>query len=382
MNIYKEGINNFLWKTLLQFQNEPFYKNYHLVGGTALTLLIGHRISDDIDLFTTEKIEKEKIFKYAQNIHKDVEIINDDKTIYQLYFPHKNLKIDFVQYPYKLLDPIITTNEGLHIVGKNDISAMKMSAVGTRGYEAKDFVDLYFLLKEMSIDNIIENFKIKYETENPLHYIRSLTYFDDVTSNSWKNIKFISEPISANLIKNTLIRSVRDYEKKLLNKNNQYNYNLQNNQNKLELNNDKSQEEYNPNSAIELKVALIKQNFKVYSIEIEKEHDNLQSKNKNDISYSINRIIYNDAVNLLEKVTSAPTDENILALHKSFHINTNYSYINNVSQCCFKKSRLQIYDTIEKLYADTLKNKYPHLDTVQNNSNFQQDGGNNGGGRK
>jgi len=220
LNIYKEGINTFLWDTLLQFQREPVYKNFHLVGGTALTLQIGHRFSEDIDLFTVENINKEKIFKYAQTIHKDVEILNDNEIIFQLYFPHKELKIDFVQYPYKLLDPIITTDEGLHMFGKNDISAMKMSAAGTRGYEAKDFVDLYFLLKEISIDKIIENFKKKYETENPLHYIRSMAYFDDVTPDSWKNINYISEPVSANLIKDTLINNVRKYEQQVLTKNN------------------------------------------------------------------------------------------------------------------------------------------------------------------
>jgi len=215
LNIHKKGINDFLWETLLRFQKEPFYKNYHLVGGTALTLLIGHRISDDIDLFTTENIDKERIFRYAQSIDKSVEVLNDDKNIYQLYFTDKDLKIDFVQYTYKLIDPIITTNEGLHMIGKNDISAMKMSAAGTRGYEAKDFVDLFFLLKEISIDNIIENFKKKYETENPLHYIRSMAYFDDVTSDSWNSIKYISKPVSANEIKNTLISNVRNYEKQI-----------------------------------------------------------------------------------------------------------------------------------------------------------------------
>ena len=220
MNIHKKGINVFLWETLIKYQNEPFYKNFHLVGGTALTLQIGHRISDDIDLFTVETLNKEKILIYAQDIHKNVEILNDDKTIFQLYFPHKNLKIDFVQYPYKLLDPVITTNEGLHMVGKNDIAAMKMSAAGTRGYEAKDFVDLYYLLKEMSIDNIIENYKKKYETENPLHYIRSMAYFDDVSPDSWKSIKMITEPLSTKKIKNTLIRNVRDYERRMFNINN------------------------------------------------------------------------------------------------------------------------------------------------------------------
>ena len=217
MNIYKKGINDFLWETLLKYQNEPFYKNFHLAGGTALTLQIGHRISNDIDLFTAESLNKEKLLLYAQDIHKNVEILNDDKTIFQLYFPHKNLKIDFVRYPYKLLDPLVTTNEGLHMVGKNDIAAMKVSAAGTRGYEAKDFVDLFFLLKEISIDNIIENFKRKYETENPLHYIRSMTYFDDVSPDSWKSIKMITEPLSVKEVKNTLIRNVRDYEQRMLN---------------------------------------------------------------------------------------------------------------------------------------------------------------------
>jgi hypothetical protein len=222
LKIYKEGVNKNLWETLLKFQNEPFFKNYHLVGGTALTLQIGHRISDDIDLFTTEELNKEKIFSYAQTIDKKVEVLNDDNTIYQLYFPSKGLKIDFVYYPYKLIDPIITTSEGLHFVGKNDISAMKMSAVGTRGYEAKDFVDLFYLLKEMPIEKIIDNFNNKYETENPLHYIRSMSYFEDVTLDSWKNLKMISDKISIKEIKSTLINNVRDYEKRILTLNDKY----------------------------------------------------------------------------------------------------------------------------------------------------------------
>ena len=215
MKIYKEAVNEFLWETLLQYQNEPYYRNFHLVGGTALSLQIGHRISDDIDLFTKETLNKDKIFKYAQKIHKSVEILNDDETIFQLYFPHKELKIDFVQYPYDLLDPLVTTKEGLHILGKNDISAMKMSAAGTRGYEAKDFVDIYYLLKEMPIDTIINNFKKKYQTENPIHYIRSMVYFDDVTLDSWKSIKMINDPLSTKEVKKSLIKSVKDYEKKM-----------------------------------------------------------------------------------------------------------------------------------------------------------------------
>jgi RNase H-fold protein (predicted Holliday junction resolvase) len=76
------------------------------------------------------------------------------------------------------------------------------------------------LLKEMSIDNIIENFKKKYENENPLHYIRSIAYFDDVTSDSWKSIKMISERMSSKAVKNTLVKNVIDYERRMFNTNN------------------------------------------------------------------------------------------------------------------------------------------------------------------
>jgi uncharacterized protein YeeX (DUF496 family) len=67
----------------------------------------------------------------------------------------------------------------------------------------------------MSIDTIIENFKKKYETENPLHYIRSMTYFNDVTLDSWNVIKMISESLSSEEVKNALIKEVKDYEKRM-----------------------------------------------------------------------------------------------------------------------------------------------------------------------
>lgn len=40
-----------LLKTL---QSEPLLTSTRLVGGTALSLQIGHRVSEDLDLFTTE----------------------------------------------------------------------------------------------------------------------------------------------------------------------------------------------------------------------------------------------------------------------------------------------------------------------------------------
>jgi predicted nucleotidyltransferase component of viral defense system len=46
---------------LKELQSFKTFENYFLVGGTALSLQLGHRISDDIDLFTRHDINKDEI---------------------------------------------------------------------------------------------------------------------------------------------------------------------------------------------------------------------------------------------------------------------------------------------------------------------------------
>lgn len=50
--LYYNTINVRLKKSLLTIMEAPIFNNFRLVGGTALSLLIGHRESVDIDLFT------------------------------------------------------------------------------------------------------------------------------------------------------------------------------------------------------------------------------------------------------------------------------------------------------------------------------------------
>ena len=216
MKLHKQGLSQFLWDTLCRFQNEKLFANYYLVGGTALSLQMGHRISDDIDLFTEEELPKDRILKFASSIRSNVEIINNDDTIFQIFFPDEILKIDFVHYPYKLLSLASENTDNIRMAGKDDISAMKMSAAGTRGNEAKDFIDLFFLLKEMSVYKIVENFKRKYETENVEHYLRSMVYFDDVPPASWDSIKMLSKKIPIDDVKKLLIGKVTEYSKSIL----------------------------------------------------------------------------------------------------------------------------------------------------------------------
>ena len=222
MKLKKEGINKYLWEILCIFQNEKIFDTFNLVGGTALSLQIGHRISTDIDLFTEEKLNKEEILNFVRKIDKNVEITNSSGVILQILFPsddpEKRLKVDFVNFEYPLLENLVNNEDGIRLISKNDISAMKMSATGTRGYEARDFVDLYYLLKEIPIENIVNNFKKKYNTENIQHYLRSMNYFDDVNEESWKSIKMIYDRLSVKEVKDTLNYEVNKYWEIILDK--------------------------------------------------------------------------------------------------------------------------------------------------------------------
>jgi len=207
MGIKKTGITEDLWDVLLKFQSNSLFDSYYLVGGTAFSLQIGHRLSTDIDLFSKLKIEKNEILNFVENnISKNIDITNSSNNIFQIVI-NKKTKIDFVEYPYNLLDPLIET-DGIRMIGKNDISAMKISAVGTRGNEAKDFIDVYYLLKYMPIEKMFENFKRKYNTDDIEQYKKSLVYFDDVPMSSWKDVKLINDKLSVEEVKETLVKAV------------------------------------------------------------------------------------------------------------------------------------------------------------------------------
>lgn len=216
MKLIKKGLYPFLLESLLTIQKAPLFDDFYLAGGTALSLQIGHRISEDIDLFTKSKMDKESILRFSKKyISDDYKIINNSETIFQLFSENKKLKLDFVQFPYDLIDPLIK-EEGIRMADKNDISAMKISAVGTRGNEAKDFVDIYYLLQFMTLDKMIENFKKKYQINDILHYLRSLIFFNDIKKENWQSIKLINNNFSGKEIMVKLTEEVMIYQKKLI----------------------------------------------------------------------------------------------------------------------------------------------------------------------
>ena len=63
--LYKETVSSEMWELLQKLMKDEMLKDFSLVGGTALNLKIGHRISIDIDLFTTKGFDEMALLKLS-----------------------------------------------------------------------------------------------------------------------------------------------------------------------------------------------------------------------------------------------------------------------------------------------------------------------------
>jgi len=121
-----------------------FKRSFYLVGGTAIALHIGHRHSIDFDLFTSKKLNKSSIRKSVFELPYSKKTLFSD--VDQAHFYINEVKLTFFQYPYpvkhsEMFEDIISLPSLL------SLAAMKAFALGRRA-KWKDYVDLYFMLKD------------------------------------------------------------------------------------------------------------------------------------------------------------------------------------------------------------------------------------------
>ena len=82
--------------------------------------------------------------------------------------------------------------------------------------KAKDFIDIYYLLKEIPLIDMFEYYKKKYKQNDINPIKRSLIYFDDVTENNWLAVKLLRDKLSVNKIKQKLIDEINNYNKYII----------------------------------------------------------------------------------------------------------------------------------------------------------------------
>jgi len=208
-----QSVGKPLWDILKILQQKELFNSYFLVGGTALSLQLGHRISNDIDLFTRDDLKMDEILNLLNRDYNGVyQIHNIQNTILQISI--NGVKIDFVKYDYDLIEDV-KSDEGIRYLGIKDISAMKLMAISNRGDQAKDFIDIYYLLEELTLEDMFEYYKQKYKQGNVNQVKRSLVYFDDVTESSWASVKLLRDTLSIEKIKRVIVNEMNKYNRNI-----------------------------------------------------------------------------------------------------------------------------------------------------------------------
>jgi len=171
----------------------PGLDNFYLVGGTALALRIGHRISIDLDLFTHVEFSTQELISEIELLGS-IKIIGEARNTLNVVID--GVEVDIIRHNYPLLEEIEII-DGLRLISKKDIAAMKLSAIARRGSK-KDFYDVYFILQEFSTEELFEFYKLKYKSREMFHLVKSLVYFGEADLEpapemlidvDWSNVK-------------------------------------------------------------------------------------------------------------------------------------------------------------------------------------------------
>ncbi|MCW3105902.1 MAG: hypothetical protein JWQ09_408 [Segetibacter sp.] len=156
----------------------PALKNFYLVGGTALALYYGHRLSIDLDLFSTTSFANEDIIPVLEKNIKGFSYRNASNPV-GLFCMIDTLKVDFIKHHYHPLIDEYLLVDGIRMLSPREIMAMKVAAILKRGVK-KDFWDLHELFKHFTVKECIAAYKQKYPTHELLISIPyALTYFAD-----------------------------------------------------------------------------------------------------------------------------------------------------------------------------------------------------------
>jgi predicted nucleotidyltransferase component of viral defense system len=133
-------------------ETAPFLADYSLVGGSALSLYLCHRKSEDLDFFTySDKFDRREILDYISRFNRH-EVLNDDGD--QLDLLLDGVKVTFFHANWTFLEP--DQISPLNIATLKSIAAMKTNVLFLRA-RYRDYYDLYFLTKKvMGIKDIFE----------------------------------------------------------------------------------------------------------------------------------------------------------------------------------------------------------------------------------
>ena len=142
---------------LTEVGRSPLGKDFFLTGGTALAAFyLQHRYSLDLDFFTANPAALAQVTVVMQDVAAclgaEITFTRTLDTFLECFvrFPDgERVELDFAQdNPYRLEPTLYHAELGIQIDNSTDIACNKLSALFDRA-EPKDFVDVYFVAREM-----------------------------------------------------------------------------------------------------------------------------------------------------------------------------------------------------------------------------------------
>lgn len=205
MNFYTEVVPQATRLVLDNIKDIPDIQNFYLSGGTALSLLLGHRESEDLDFFTKNSFQptllQQKLLQRGT-----LENVQIEEGTLNLFL--NKVKLQFQYYPYNLLEEFIPW-DGINISSLVDIACTKLITISMRGSK-KDFIDLYVILQQMTLEQLFSKLDEKYAKVqyNYPHILKSLVYFNDADNQPMPRLR---KDFSWEEIKNSIVKQVKAF---------------------------------------------------------------------------------------------------------------------------------------------------------------------------
>lgn len=181
--LYYNTVTPQLLEVMTSLMTSRIFDGFRLVGGTGLSLQIGHRKSADIDLFTDSEynsIDFAAIDHYLNHHFPyvdtgDYNIIGMGKSYFIGNHKDDCIKLDLC-YTDKFIEDILVLDK-IRMASTAEITAMKIDVI-SRGGRKKDFWDLHELKETITVQQMLDLHEKRYPvTHDPAVIIEKLTDF-------------------------------------------------------------------------------------------------------------------------------------------------------------------------------------------------------------
>lgn len=192
------------WQIVAELSRADLLEGWVLAGGTGLALQLGHRYSEDLDLFRSGSFDPVRLAEALSQVGDTVVQSRSEDTLHAVV---DGLRISFLRARPPLLFPGAEYRD-LSVADPRDIAVMKVVAIGGRG-SRKDFVDLYFYLQAgATLDGVFELLGRRFQRldYNEYHLLKSLAYFEHAESEPMPSM---IKPVEWSEVRRTIEDAVR-----------------------------------------------------------------------------------------------------------------------------------------------------------------------------